>query len=303
MSESRPGKLFVVGTPIGNMDDITIRALRVLSSVEVIAAEDTRAAQHLLTHHQVRAGQPPAKIVSFFAGNESQRTDEVIAMLLAGKTVALISEAGMPGVSDPGQRLVSAAHQHHIRVEVIPGPSAALHALVASGLPSDRFLFVGFPPRSEGERLRLFGSLRHEPGTLIFYESPERVARTVADLAQALGDHRNAVVARELTKLFEEHRRGTLAKLAKNLVEQPPRGEITLLVSGSGSTEVPLSADSLDVEQEIRRRVAKGESAKDIATALTVLTGQPRRKLYQLALHIKDSSDAATSQDAGVPGG
>ena len=303
MTESRPGKLFVVGTPIGNMDDITIRALRVLSSVEVIAAEDTRSAQHLLTHHQVRAGQPPAKIVSFFAGNESQRTDEVIAMLLAGETVALISEAGMPGVSDPGQRLVAAAHQHHIRVEVIPGPSAALHALVASGLPSDRFLFVGFPPRSEGERLRLFGSLRHEPGTLIFYESPERVARTVADLAQALGDDRNAVVARELTKLFEEHRRGTLAELAKNLVEKPPRGEITLLVSGSGSTEVPLSADSLDVEQEIRRRIAKGESAKDIATALTVLTGQPRRKLYQLALHIKDSSDAATSQDAGVPGG
>jgi 16S rRNA (cytidine1402-2'-O)-methyltransferase len=290
------GKLFVVGTPIGNMDDITLRALRVLSSVEVIAAEDTRAAQHLLTHHSVRAGQEGARILSFFAGNEAQRTSEVLAILSAGQSVALISEAGMPGISDPGQRLVAAAHEQHIPVEVIPGPSAALHALVASGLRSDRFLFVGFPPRSEGERLRLFGSLRHEPGTLIFYESPERVAQTVHDLAQALGDGRQAVVARELTKLFEEHRRGSLGELSHSLITKPPRGEITLVVSGSGSAEIPLTAESLDVEQEVRRRLAKGETAKDIATALTLLTGQPRRKLYQLALHIKDCDEAATSQ-------
>ena len=147
------GKLFVVGTPIGNLDDITLRALRVLSTVDVIAAEDTRAAQHLLTHHQVRSGQPSAKIVSFFAGNEAARTDELVGCLLAGQSVAVISEAGMPGVSDPGQRLVAAAHENHVAVEVIPGPSAALHALIASGLPSERFLFLGFPPRTEGQRL------------------------------------------------------------------------------------------------------------------------------------------------------
>lgn len=286
------GKLFVVGTPIGNMDDITLRALRVLSSVEIIAAEDTRAAQHLLGHHQVRAGQPAPKILSFFAGNEAQRTSEVLALLVAGQSVALISEAGMPGISDPGQRLVAAAHAQHLAVEVIPGPSAVLHALVASGLPSDRFLFVGFPPRQEGERLRLFGSLRHEPGTLIIYESPERVAQTVADLAQALGDDRRAVVARELTKLFEEHRHGTLGELTQSLPQNPPRGEITLVVSGSGNTDVPMTAESLDVEQEVRRRLSQGESAKDIATALTLLTGQPRRKLYQLALHLKDHQAA-----------
>ncbi len=284
------GKLFVVGTPIGNLDDITLRALRVLSTVDVIAAEDTRAAQHLLTHHQVRSGQPSAKIVSFFAGNEAGRTDELVGCLLAGQSVAVISEAGMPGVSDPGQRLVAAAHENHIAVEVIPGPSAALHALIASGLPSERFLFLGFPPRTEGQRLQLFGSLRHEPGTLIFYESPERVAQTVQDLAHALGGQRRAVIARELTKLFEEHRRGSLDELLIGIASKPPRGEITLVVEGVAQSEAPMVTTAIDVEQEVRRRLDHGESAKDIATALTILTGQPRRKLYQLALHLKDSA-------------
>lgn len=292
------GKLFVVGTPIGNLDDITLRALRVLSTVDVIAAEDTRAAQHLLTHHQVRSGQPPAKIVSFFAGNEAARTSELVEQLLDGKTIAVISEAGMPGVSDPGQRLVAAAHENRVPVEVIPGPSAALHALIASGLPSERFLFLGFPPRTEGQRLQLFGSLRNEPGTLIFYESPERIAQTVADLAQAFGGQRRAVIARELTKLFEEHRRGSLDELLAGLSLRPPRGEITLVVEGGGQQEAPLTTTTVDVEKEVRRRLDRGESAKDIATALTILTGQPRRKLYQLALHLKDS---ARSLRADVP--
>jgi 16S rRNA (cytidine1402-2'-O)-methyltransferase len=302
MNETRPGKLFVVGTPIGNMEDITLRALRVLSSVEIICAEDTRSVQHLLSHHQVRAGAAPARILSFFAGNEAARTDEVIGLLRDGHDIALVSEAGMPGISDPGQRLVAAAQDQRIRVEVIPGPSAALHALVASGLPSERFVFLGFPPRSEGQRLQLFGSLRHEPGTLIFYESPERVAQTVADLATALGADRRAVVARELTKLFEEHRRGTLGELAHSLIAQPPRGEITLVVHGADAQSTQPTAETLNVEQEIRRRLAQGESAKDIATALTVILGQPRRKLYQLALHLKETSDEATSLD-GVPAG
>lgn len=302
MNETRTGKLFVVGTPIGNMEDITLRALRVLASVEIICAEDTRSVQHLLTHHQVRAGTSPARILSFFSGNEATRTDEVIALLRDGHDIALVSEAGMPGISDPGQRLVSAAQTSRIRVEVIPGPSAVLHALVASGLPSERFLFLGFPPRSEGQRLQLFGSLRHEPGTLIFYESPERVAQTVADLATALGTDRPAMVARELTKLFEEHRRGTLGELAVSLTVQPPRGEITLVVQGADESALQPTTETLNVEQEIRRRLHSGESAKDIATALTVILGQPRRKLYQLALHLKETSDGATSLD-DVPAG
>lgn len=302
MNETRPGKLFVVGTPIGNLEDITLRALRVLSSVEIICAEDTRSVQHLLTHHQVRAGTSPARIVSFFSGNEAARTDEVMGLLRDGHDIALVSEAGMPGISDPGQRLIHAAQEQRLRVEVIPGPSAVLHALVASGLPTERFVFLGFPPRSEGQRLQLFGSLRHEPGTLIFYESPERVAQTVTDLATALGTNRTAVVARELTKLFEEHRRGTLGELSHSLIAQPPRGEITLVVEGAGRSELQPTAETLNVEQEIRRRLAKGESAKDIATALTVILGQPRRKLYQLALHLKETSDDVTSLDDAPAG-
>lgn len=304
VGSERYGKLFVVGTPIGNMEDITLRALRILSTVRVIAAEDTRAAQHLLQHHHLRASSGSAEIISFFSGNEAQRTPRLLAMLKAGRDVALISEAGLPGISDPGQRLVAAAREAAVPVEVVPGPSASLTALIGSGLRSERFLFVGFPPRTEGARLALFGSLRSEPGTLIFYESPERTHRTLLDLAAALGGHRPACVARELTKLYEEHARGTLTELAQRYSTTAPRGEITLVVAGtaeaaaadsdgqsSESGAAPAfagSAPALDLETEIHHRLQTGQGPKEIATALTLLTGQPRRKLYQLALLHKE---------------
>jgi 16S rRNA (cytidine1402-2'-O)-methyltransferase len=291
------GRLYVVGTPIGNLEDITLRALRILGSVPVLAAEDTRAAQHLLGHHRVRAQSGPPEIYSFFAGNEAERTAQILQVLAAGRDVALISEAGLPSISDPGQRLVEAARRRGIPVEVVPGPSASLTALVGSGLPTSRFLFVGFPPRAEGERLALFGSLRHEPGTILFYESAERVHRSLGELARALGDDRPACVARELTKRFEELRSGTLAELHALYADAPPRGEVTLVVAGrtelAADAEHPagsdsLSAQSVDVETEIRRRLATGQGPKEIATSLTLLTGQPRRKLYQLALLLKE---------------
>jgi 16S rRNA (cytidine1402-2'-O)-methyltransferase len=291
------GRLYVVGTPIGNLEDITLRALRILGRVPVIAAEDTRAAQHLLGHHRVRAHSGAPEIVSFFAGNEAERTSQLLRVLAEGRDVALISEAGLPSISDPGQRLVAAARQQGIAVEVVPGPSASLTALIGSGLPSGRFLFLGFPPRSEGERLALFGSLRHEPGTLLFYESPERVHRTLGELAAALGEQRPACVARELTKRFEELCSGTLAELHARYAAAPPRGEVTLVVGGRDHAhatgapgEAPAGAADVDVdvETEIRRRLAAGQGPKEIATALTLLLGQPRRKLYQLALLLKD---------------
>lgn len=288
------GRLYVVGTPIGNLEDITLRALRVLGSVPVLAAEDTRAAQHLLMHHRVRAGSGPPEIYSFFSGNEAARTEQLLQVLQGGRDVALISEAGLPGISDPGQRLVAAAREAGVPVEVVPGPSASLTALIGSGLRTERFLFVGFPPRAEGDRLALFGSLRHEPGTLIFYESPERVHRTLGDLAAALGPQRPACLARELTKLYEEHVTGTLAELHARYAAAPPRGEVTLVVAGAAAqsaTTAP-SADAAaalcDLETEIRRRLATGQGPKEIATALTLLSGQPRRKLYQLALLLKE---------------
>lgn len=294
-SQAAAGRLYVVGTPIGNLEDITLRALRVLGQVPVVAAEDTRAAHHLLSHHRVRAASGPPEIYSFFTGNEAERTEQLLDVLRSGRDVALISEAGLPGISDPGQRLVAAARAQAIPVEVVPGPSAALTALIGSGLRSERFLFVGFPPRAEGDRLALFGSLRNEPGTLLLYESPERVHRTLGDLAAALGGERAACLARELTKLYEEHVTGTLAELHARYADAPPRGEVTLVVAGHDDPAPGVihggQAELTDVETAIRNRLAAGQGPKEIATALTLLYGQPRRKLYQLALVLKEHAE------------
>ncbi|HVK88116.1 MAG TPA: 16S rRNA (cytidine(1402)-2'-O)-methyltransferase [Kofleriaceae bacterium] len=204
------GTLYIVGTPIGNLEDLSLRAARVLREADVIAAEDTRAAKTLLAQADAHGPVNPARrIVSLFEGNEAERAAELAAALGEGKRVAVISEAGMPGVSDPGTRAVAAAVAAGARVEVVPGPSASLAALVGSGLPTDRFTFLGFPPREAGARQALFGTLRGETATMIFYEAPDRVGATLADLAAAFGADRRASLARELTKLHEELVRGS----------------------------------------------------------------------------------------------
>jgi 16S rRNA (cytidine1402-2'-O)-methyltransferase len=277
------GVLYVVGTPIGNLEDLSLRAARILREVDVIAAEDTRAAKTLLAHVDALGTANPARIVlSSFEGNEAARAGELAELLRGGKHVAVISEAGMPGVSDPGRRAVEAAIEAGVRVEVIPGPSAALAALVGSGLPSDRFLFVGFPPREDGARRQLFGTLRGETATMIFYEAPDRVGATFADLAAALGSTRAASLGRELTKIHEEHVRGTLGELATRYATTPPRGECTIVVAGG--TAAPAA---IDIEAEIRRLLAEGFGPKDAAQRLVVVTGKPRRQLYQLALSLQ----------------
>jgi len=277
------GTLYIVGTPIGNLEDLAPRAARILREADVIAAEDTRAAKVLLAHADAAGGVNPARrVVSFFEGNEAERAAALAADLRAGRRVAVISEAGMPGVSDPGARAVQAALAAAARVEVIPGPSAAVAALVASGLPSDRFLFLGFPPREAGARRELFGTLRGEVSTMIFYEAPDRVADTLADLAAALGGARRASLARELTKLHEEHVRGTLAELAARFAAAAPRGECTLVVEGGA----PAAAAALDIEAELTRLLDQGLGPRDAAARLVILTGKPRRHLYQLALSL-----------------
>jgi 16S rRNA (cytidine1402-2'-O)-methyltransferase len=276
-----PGRLFVVGTPLGNLEDMTFRAVRVLGEVAIVAAEDTRAAERLFARFGVR----PGRVVSLFTGNEAARTAELVGELAAGKSVALISEAGMPGVSDPGERLVAAAIAAGVPVEVVPGPVAAVTALVASGLPTGRFLFLGFPPRDAGPRAELLASLRAEPATLIFYESPNRVGATLADLAAALGADRRAALARELTKLHEEVARGTLDELAARYRDAAPRGECTLVVAGAPPDRA--AAPALDLEAEIRRLLAAGLGPRDVAARLVVITGKPRRQLYQLALALR----------------
>jgi 16S rRNA (cytidine1402-2'-O)-methyltransferase len=273
--------LFVVATPIGNLEDLSFRAVRVLGEVEIIAAEDTRATRHLLDRHGV-AGP---RLVSFFEGNEAARTAEIVDALRGGARVALVTEAGTPGVSDPGQRLVAAALAAGARVEVVPGPTAAIAALVLSGLPSDRFLFLGFPPREAGARRELFGGLRGERATLIFYEAPPRVGATLADLAAALGAERPACLARELTKVHEEAVRGTLAALAARYAEEPPRGECTLVVAGASAAEAEAAAH-VDVEAEVRALLAQGLGPKDVAARVAIATGKPRRLIYQLALSL-----------------
>ncbi len=278
------GILYVVATPIGNLEDISLRALRILDEVTLIAAEDTRSVRHLLDHHRI----PAPKIVSYFQGNEAARSDDLVARVAGGEKIALVSEAGTPGISDPGERVIAAMREAGQRVEVIPGAAAVITALVGSGLPTGRFLFIGFPPRVSGERQRLFGSLRGEPGTLVLYEAPGRVGDTLADLAAAFGGDRLAEVARELTKMFEERIAGSLAELESRFATEAPRGECVILVHGAVAEGEDVA---IDIEADVRARLARGESCKEIAAALTLLTGRKRREIYQLAVAIRGSAD------------
>ena len=220
-----PGTLYLVATPIGNLADITHRALQVLRDVDLIACEDTRHTRKLLQHYSI-----DTKTVSYHEHNEQQRTSELIELLKQGSSVAVVSDAGTPAISDPGFRLVRAAIETGINVVPVPGPSALVSALIAAGLPTDEFFFGGFlPPKSTARRARL-SELRSVPGTLIFYEAPHRLAASLKDAYEILGE-REAVIARELTKLHEEIRRGRLSELSKHYsTDERPRGEIVLLI-------------------------------------------------------------------------
>jgi 16S rRNA (cytidine1402-2'-O)-methyltransferase len=278
------GTLYIVGTPIGNLEDLTLRAARVLREADLIAAEDTRSAKNLLAHVDPGGPVNPARrVTSFFEGNEAERAEELVAALQAGQRVAVISEAGMPGISDPGHRAVAAGVAAGARVEVIPGASAALAALIGSGLPSDRFTFLGFPPREAGARQALLGTLRDEAATLIFYEAPDRVGATLADLAAAFGGARRASLGRELTKIHEEHVRGSLSELAARYADTAPRGECTLVVEGAAAR-----SPVVDIEAELRKLLAAGLGPRDAAARLVIVTGKPRRQLYQLALSLRE---------------
>src|SRR5580692_11069555 len=216
--EAALGCLYLVGTPIGNLEDITLRALRILKEVDQIACEDTRHTQKLLSHYEIRR-----PLISYHEHNELTRAPELLISLEQGAKIALVSDAGMPLVSDPGYRLVTLCLRHQVPVVPVPGPSALLAALSASGLPNEEFLFVGFLPNRTGERRRALERLRIEDRTIIFYEAPHRITECVADAREMLGD-RPACRAREVTKLHEEFRRGKLSVIASSLEERPARG-------------------------------------------------------------------------------
>jgi 16S rRNA (cytidine1402-2'-O)-methyltransferase len=272
------GTLFVVATPLGDPRDLSPRAAETLRAAELVVAEDTRSARRLLA--DIGAGQKP--VISCFDANEAARASEVAERLAGGAQVALISEAGTPLVSDPGYRVVAAAVACGARVVPVPGPSAILAALMAAGLPTDRFLFLGFPPRKPGARRRLFETVRALPYTLVLYESPLRAAATLADLAAVLGEARPACLARELTKPHEELVRDTLAALAARYADDRPLGEVTLVVAGADEST---PAEELD-DDEIRARAAEltaaGQSTGDAARELAALTGRARRDIYNL---------------------
>lgn len=223
------GKLFVIATPIGNLEDITLRALRVLREVDLVAAEDTRRTSHLLARYEITK-----PLVSCHEFNEAKRTAELLQKLREGKRVALVSDAGMPTISDPGLRLVRASLDAGIPVEVLPGPSAVTMALAASGLDAGPFLFYGFLPHKSGQRRKALAALAPVPSTLVFFESPYRLVKSLGDMRETLGNRR-AVVARELTKKFEEILRGDLDSLLKMLEKRTVKGEITVVVEGGGN--------------------------------------------------------------------
>lgn len=270
------GCLYLVGTPIGNLEDITLRALRTLREADQIAAEDTRHTQKLLQHYQI--ARP---LVSYHEHNEMTRAPELLIALEQGAKIALVSDAGMPLVSDPGHRLVTLCLRHQIPVVPVPGPSALLAALSASGLPNEEFLFVGFLPQRSGERRRALERLRIEDRTIIFYEAPHRIAECVADAREILGD-RPACLAREVTKLHEEFRRGKLSVIANSLEEQPARGEITLLIGAAVPGEAGAhvdSAQSLSDRVEELMRQAKLDR-KDALKLAAKERGLTRRAAY-----------------------
>jgi len=268
------GSLYVVSTPIGNLRDITLRAIDVLRAVDLILAEDTRHSRHLLDHHGIAT-----PMLSYHEHNEARATETAIARLREGRDVALISDAGTPLVSDPGTRVVRAAAEAGIAVVPIPGPSAVLAALVSSALGSERFTFFGFLARKGRERedaLQELSSLRY---TSVLYEAPNRVAATLGELGARGAGERRVVVARELTKQFEEIRRGTVAELSAYYESAPPRGEVVIVLEGT--TLQPLAEDELRSRARLMR--AAGLSARDVAAALVREGGASRNLAYRLA--------------------
>ncbi|MGA7410457.1 MAG: 16S rRNA (cytidine(1402)-2'-O)-methyltransferase [Bryobacteraceae bacterium] len=267
--------LYLVSTPIGNLEDITLRALRILrEEVSRIACEDTRQTKKLLEHYQIRK-----PLVSYHEHNEASRTAELLTRLESGESVALLSDAGTPLVSDPGYRLVQAAIAHRIPVVPLPGASAALSALIASGLPCDEFRFIGFLPPKQHARRKLLDTLRSEPATTIAYESPHRILDSLADIAEVLGP-RPVVVARELTKLYEELLRGNAASILAELkARNSVKGEITLVIGG-GQNEIPANVDP--VQEVARLQSEEGLERMEAIKTVAKLLGLPKREVYRL---------------------
>ena len=281
MSESIPaaqkGVLYIVATPIGNLEDITVRALKILRDVDLIAAEDTRKSGKLLSHYRIKN-----RLVSYHEHNEKRRTPELVDQLLEGTSIALVSNAGTPCVSDPGYRLVAAAVVNKISVVPVPGPSAVMTAMSAAGLPTDSFVFIGFAPKKKGKRMKLLAELAFEPRALIFFESPRRILTFLEEVVSYIGD-RPAVLAREMTKLHAEFIRGSVSEILETLEAKPEiKGECTLLVGGCQKEK---AVGRAVVKAEITSALEKQKGGlSDIAKTIAQKYGLSKKEVYEMAL-------------------
>lgn len=285
----------LAGTPIGDVSDAPPRLSKELADADVIAAEDTRRLRRLT---QALGVTPGGRVVSYFEGNESARTPELVEALAGGARVLLVTDAGMPSVSDPGYRLVAAAVERDIKVTAVPGPSAVLTALALSGLPVDRFCFEGFLPRKAGERMGRLRDVAEERRTLVYFEAPHRLDDTLAAMAEAFGADRRAAVCRELTKTYEEVKRGPLGELAKWAAEGV-RGEITVVVEGAPEK----GAESLDASELVRRvqvREEAGERRKEAIAAVAAEAGLPKREVFDAVVAAKNAARGAPSESKGL---
>ncbi len=295
MNSTVNGILYVVATPIGNMADITFRAIQTLKDVALIAAEDTRHTNRLLTHYAIRNS-----MISLHEHNENQRTGMLVKRLVSGESIALVSDAGTPTLSDPGYRLIKEAIASGIRIVPIPGASAVLASLCASGLPTDAYVFMGFLPRKEGKRQKILKSLAGEKKTLIFYESPRRIKVLINDMIKTLGN-RQGVLSREMTKRHEEFVRGTLWEILDVLAGRPEiKGECTLVVKGAAGQEIP-DVDTLR-EEIIQGLHSDGFRLSSLVKSIADRYGLPKKQIYAEALKIKSLHDVI-ERDHVVPKG
>lgn len=279
-----PGTLYLVATPIGNLADISLRALSTLREVDLIAAEDTRVTGKLLRHYGIETPMTP-----YHQHSLGRKADRLLDVLNEGKSVAMVSDAGTPGISDPGHELIALCISQDIPVVSIPGPNAIITSLIVSGLSTRRFTFDGFPPRSAHERRMFFESLRGEPRTMVFYESPLRLVATLRSALEVLGDRRAAVM-REATKMFEEVHRGTLSSAIERFTDVKPKGEITFLIEGAVFVAEEIADDQ--VEEALRRFIDEGTSERDAVRHVTAMYSLPKKEVYTRMLKMKQGDDS-----------
>ncbi|MGB6607287.1 MAG: 16S rRNA (cytidine(1402)-2'-O)-methyltransferase [Atribacterota bacterium] len=286
MSENKDsGILYICGTPIGNLEDITLRSLKILKEVNLIAAEDTRHSLKLLNHYQINT-----KVTSYYEYNKFKKAPYLVEILKNGQDIALVSDAGMPGISDPGYVLIDLALKNNIKIIPVPGVSAMITALVVSGLPTDKFVFEGFLPRKIKDRKRYFKSIENEERTIIFYETPHRLKKALKDMLEILGD-RKVVIARELTKLYEEIIRGKLSQVLTEISTKEVKGEITLIVQGGIKKKENSSTDFLIkeciIEEYLKKLKNQGYSNKEIIKITQEKLNIPKNLIYKKLLEMK----------------